>query len=386
MSLRLTLCVGPSPTTLSARRPIRVPSLYTITQRYNSDIAVHPRSSQPIVRAGLTGRSSVSGHVVTVFGSTGFLGRYLVNRLGKKGTKVVLPYRCHEDEKRHLKPMGDLGQIVLQDYDVRNYDQIVDAVKYSDAVYNLIGRNYPTKNFNFEAVNVAAARDIARACAETGVPRLVHLSALGAQEGSTSQFLHTKALGEREVREEYPTATIVRPGTLIGFESEILSRIGVFRKFLPVVNHNQQIVRPVDVADVALALDMMMTEADSEAQTYELYGAKPYTHQDIINICSNVFREKVNTVNIPKPIMKAVTGLLQYWIYPQLSPDQVERMFIDQVPSPHKNVKTLADLGIEPRTFELTVLPYIRHFRKPALNELGLDPKKARTFGKHPSY
>jgi NAD(P)-dependent dehydrogenase (short-subunit alcohol dehydrogenase family) len=55
--------------------------------------------------------SSVSGHVATVFGCTGFLGRYLVNRLAQKGTQVIVPYR-DEDEKRHLKVMGDLGQIV----------------------------------------------------------------------------------------------------------------------------------------------------------------------------------------------------------------------------------------------------------------------------------
>ena len=55
--------------------------------------------------------NSVSGHVATVFGCTGFLGRYIVNRLAQKGTQVIVPYR-DEDEKRHLKLMGDLGQIV----------------------------------------------------------------------------------------------------------------------------------------------------------------------------------------------------------------------------------------------------------------------------------
>jgi NADH dehydrogenase (ubiquinone) 1 alpha subcomplex subunit 9 len=57
------------------------------------------------------GRSADSGHTVTVFGCTGFLGRYLVHKLGKAGSTVVVPYR-DEDDKRHLKVMGDLGQIV----------------------------------------------------------------------------------------------------------------------------------------------------------------------------------------------------------------------------------------------------------------------------------
>lgn len=77
------------------------------------DLVIKRKTGLPIHRAGPYGggRSSVSGHVATVFGCTGFLGRYLVDRLAQKGTQVIVPYR-DEDEKRHLKVMGDLGQIV----------------------------------------------------------------------------------------------------------------------------------------------------------------------------------------------------------------------------------------------------------------------------------
>lgn len=100
----------------------------------------------PIQRAGPYGggRSSVSGHVATVFGCTGFLGRYLVDRLAQKGTQVIVPYRF-EDDKRHLKVMGDLGQIVPMEWDIRNDAQIEECLRHSDTVYNLTGRQYQTK-------------------------------------------------------------------------------------------------------------------------------------------------------------------------------------------------------------------------------------------------
>lgn len=75
------------------------------------------------------GRSSVSGLKVTIFGANGFLGRYLVNKLGKLftlnyyfylrisgqiGSQIVVPYRGNEYDAMHLKPLGDLGQINLQ--------------------------------------------------------------------------------------------------------------------------------------------------------------------------------------------------------------------------------------------------------------------------------
>lgn len=90
------------------------------------------------------GRHAQSGHVATVFGCTGFLGRYLVSKLAKRGVQIVAPYR-DEDEKRHLRVMGDLGQIVPLEWDMRNDTQIEEAVRHSDIVYNLVGRDYETK-------------------------------------------------------------------------------------------------------------------------------------------------------------------------------------------------------------------------------------------------
>lgn len=53
---------------------------------------------------GPGGRSSVSGVTATVFGCAGFLGRYVVNKLGRVGTQVIVPYRrLDEDSVRHLK-------------------------------------------------------------------------------------------------------------------------------------------------------------------------------------------------------------------------------------------------------------------------------------------
>lgn len=110
------------------------------------DLVIKRKTGIPIHRAGPYGggRSSVSGHVATVFGCTGFLGRYLVDRLAQKGTQVIIPYR-DEDEKRHLKVMGDLGQIVPLEWDLRREDQIEECLRHSDIVYNLTGRNYETK-------------------------------------------------------------------------------------------------------------------------------------------------------------------------------------------------------------------------------------------------
>lgn len=95
----------------------------------------------------------MSGQVATVFGCTGFLGRYLVHKIAKQGTQVIVPYR-DEDEKRHLRVMGDLGQIIPMEWDARNPEQIKECLRHSDVVYNLAGRDWQTRNFSYDDINV----------------------------------------------------------------------------------------------------------------------------------------------------------------------------------------------------------------------------------------
>ena len=92
------------------------------------------------------GRSSVSGATVTVFGGTGFLGRYVINRLGKMGCRVVVPFRGDEIMVRHLKPMGDLGVVNFFDMSIRSPEQIQTAVAGSNIVINLLGKHFETRS------------------------------------------------------------------------------------------------------------------------------------------------------------------------------------------------------------------------------------------------
>jgi NADH dehydrogenase (ubiquinone) 1 alpha subcomplex subunit 9 len=138
---------------------------------------------------------------------------------------VIVPYRGEYDDIRYLKVTGDLGQIVPMRFDLRHRDSIAECVRHSDIVYNLIGRNYQTKNFSFNDVHVEGARTIAEVCMENNVARLVHVSALNASPDSPSAFLRSKFAGEQAVREVCPDVTIVRPATIYGYEDRFLNYI-----------------------------------------------------------------------------------------------------------------------------------------------------------------
>lgn len=161
----------------------------TIQRRGLQDVAI-TRTGKPIIRIQ-GGRSSLGGYTATVFGATGFLGRYIVNRLARQGCMVVVPFR-EEMAKRHLKLTGDLGRVVFLEFDLRNTQSIEESVRHSDIVFNLVGRKYPTKNFSYRDVHVEGTERIAEAVAKYDVDRFIHVSSHNADSNSPSEFFKTK--------------------------------------------------------------------------------------------------------------------------------------------------------------------------------------------------
>lgn len=143
---------------------------------------------------------------------------------------MIIPYRCDPDDitLKHLKLCGDLGQVLFQPFDLRDPISIQKAVKYSNIVINLIGCNYETRNFDYHAVHVTGAAEIAKACREHNVERLIHFSALNLTENPKKyyvkklNFYPSKLKGEEAVFKEFPMATVFRPSVIYGASDKFL--------------------------------------------------------------------------------------------------------------------------------------------------------------------
>ncbi|KAF8682719.1 RmlD substrate binding domain [Rhizoctonia solani] len=327
-----------------------------IEKRGLADLTVLP-TRQPIISYGPPGRSAVSGHVATVFGCTGFLGRYLVSKLAKAGTQVIIPYR-DEDEKRHLKVLGDLGQIVPLEWDLRHEDQIAECMRHSDIVYNLVGRDYETKNFDYNSVHVAGAASIANIASQLQIPRLVHVSHLNASHKSESQFYRAKAEGEDAVREAFPEATIIRPGPIFGHEDKLINSMAVW-PILWTLNHGDTKIRPVHVLDVAQALSNLSV-ITNPAQVYNLPGPAYHTYTTMLDLVAAVTcKTPAHPPTIPKPIALALARAAQVVWWPALSPDEVVRRYINDSDVPGD----WDALGITPEEVEGHAITYLRRYR-----------------------
>ncbi|KAF3900666.1 NADH-ubiquinone oxidoreductase subunit [Trichophyton interdigitale] len=278
----------------------------------------------------------------------------------RQGCTVIVPYR-EEMTKRHLKVTGDLGRVVFMEYDLRNTQSIEESVRHSDIVYNLIGRNYPTKNFSYEDIHVEGTERIVESVAKYDVDRYVHVSSYNASLDSPSEFFRTKAQGENVARSIFPETTIVRPAPMFGFEDRLLHRLaGVTNIFTS--NHMQERYWPVHAIDVGRALEIMLMEDWTTAQTFELYGPKNYSTKEISELVDREIIKKRRHINVPKAIMKPAA----YWLnrllwWPITSADEVEREFIDQQIDP--TAKTFKDLGIEPTDLNTLTFHYLLGYR-----------------------
>ncbi|KAI9013222.1 hypothetical protein BC832DRAFT_590177 [Gaertneriomyces semiglobifer] len=339
----------------------------SVQTRQIHEIVKRPHTEQVFVKKGPGGRSSVSGHTATVFGCTGFLGRYVVNNLGKKGTQVVIPYRGTDDDRRHLKIMGDLGMIVPLRFDLRNEESIRESLRHSDVVYNLIGRDYKTKNFTFEHTHIDGAQKIARIAKEEGVTKFIHVSSLNADKNSSSAYLRTKALGEEAVLAEFPDATIVRPGTMYGYEDKFFNRLGWFVKWLPggmpILNGGKTRIRPTYVGDVAHVLGLLQKDERALGKIVELYGPKEYYYRSIVEFFLDVTRRDKSALYLPKPIAKMAAAILDQVTAVPVIPtaDEVERLYIDDTPTP--GALTFEDFNVKPYTVEEQIIRFAGLYR-----------------------
>lgn len=255
------------------------------------------------LKRGTGGRSSFNGIVATVFGCSGFVGRYVCNKLGKIGTQMILPYRADHADVIRLKVCGDLGQVLFHFYHLEDEHSIREAVKYSNVVINLVGRDFETKNFTFNAVHVDGARRIARICREAGVERFIHLSALNANPHPEpcilekgSQFLRSKYEGECAVRDAFPDATIIRPADVYGQEDRFLRYYAhiwrrQFRAMPLWYKGERTIKQPVYVSDVAQAIVNIAKDPDTAGKVYQAVGPKRYQLSELVDWFHRVMRK-----------------------------------------------------------------------------------------------
>jgi NADH dehydrogenase len=305
--------------------------------------------------------------LVTVFGGSGFLGRHVVRALARRGYRIRVAVRRPE-LAGHLQPLGKVGQIHAVQANLRFAGSVEAAVRDSAVVINLVGILFERGRQTFDSVQTYGAEQVALTAAAHGA-RLVHVSAIGADENSASHYARAKSAGERLVRAALPGTIIMRPSIVFGPEDDFFNRFAALARLLPalpLIGGGETKLQPVFVGDVAAAIADAVDGKANAGTTYELGGPDVKTFKELMQYTLSVIERRRLLLPIPFGIAKLQAAFLQFMPTTPLTPDQVELLRSDNVVSDAaaREDRTLEGLGITPTAMAAVIPSYLWRFRK----------------------
>ena len=307
--------------------------------------------------------------LVTIFGGSGFVGRYIARRMAKEGWRVRVAVR-RPNEALFVRPYGVVGQVEPVACNIRDDASVRAVIRGADAVVNCVGILNRSGRNTFDSVQAEGAGRIARIAAAEGVATMVHLSAIGADAQSDSDYARTKAEGEAAVLAAFPQAVILRPSIIFGTEDGFFNRFAGMTRMgpvLPVVGAQTRF-QPVYVDDVAAAAvkGVLGTAAPG---VYELGGPEVDSFRGLMGRMLKVIQRRRAVVNVPFFVanimgfafdaVQAVTlGLIENKM---ITRDQVRNLRRDNVVT--AGAKGFAELGITPTAIEAVLPEYLWRYR-----------------------
>lgn len=324
--------------------------------------------------------------LVTIYGGSGFVGRYIARRMAKEGWRVRVACR-RPNEALFVKPYGAVGQVEPVFCNIRDDASVRSVMVGSDAVVNCVGTFDRGGKNSFAAVQTEGAGRVARIAAEQGVGALVHISAIGADVNGASLYAQSKGEGEAAILAAFPNAMILRPSVIFGNEDGFFNRFASMTRMgpiLPLFGGNTKF-QPVYVDDVAQAA---VKGIKGEARgVYELGGPDVESLRTIIGNILNVVRRRRLVVNLPFVVGSVMASVLDFASFCTgglignkiVTRDQVTSLKSDSVVS--EGAKTLADLGITASDYASIVPEYLWCYRPSgqytAIKESAKNLKKA---------
>ncbi|SMX24887.1 complex I NDUFA9 subunit family protein [Boseongicola aestuarii] len=306
--------------------------------------------------------------LVTIYGGSGFVGRYIAQRMARQGWRVRVAVRRPNDA-HFVKPYGVVGQVEPVFCNIRDDDSVRAVMSGAEAVINCVGTFDAKGKNNFDAVQDEGAERIARIAAETGVARMVHISAIGAKTDAPSRYGQTKGLGEDGVLAAMPNAVILRPSVVFGPEDQFFNRFAAMARMSPIVPLFGADTRfqPVYVDDVAAAAELGAT-GKAAPGVYELGGPEVATFRALIETMLQVIRRRRLVVGFPfwlGRFLATVTGAvsaLTGGLAPQpVTDDQLKELTRDNVVG--GNAQGFEALGITPKSLDAILPSYLWMFR-----------------------
>src|ERR1043166_4327167 len=293
---------------------------------------------------------------ICVIGGSGFVGRHVVRRLARPGVRVCVPTRNRERAKDQLIVLPTVDLLRADVHDAR---ALLSLTFGMDAVINLAGILHQQRAGDFQRVHVELPRQIIEACKANGVPRLVHMSALGASVDAPSEYLRSKGEAEQLIRASGLDFTLFRPSVIFGPGDSFVNLFAKLLRMFPVVPLGSPEARfqPVFVEDVAHAFAASLPNPECYAASYDLCGPKIYTLRELLELIGAITGDERPVLGLSDRASYAQAWAMEFLPVKLLTRDNYRSMKVDSVCAcPFPPI-----FGIEPAALEAIVPAYLAH-------------------------
>lgn len=310
---------------------------------------------------------------VTIFGGTGFLGRYIVNRLSKLGYIITIVTRA-PNEAIFLKTSGNVGQVKFTEGSFSNLSNLKSLFNTSDIIINCVGILNEEGDQTFKKLHTDIPEKLAILAKKNGVKKFIHISSIGANPKSDSKYSKSKGIAEVKILKAFPEAIILRPSIVFGSEDQffnLFSQISCISPILPIVGGKTKF-QPVYVDDIAkMVAGVLQMKAPNLKKNYTIYelGGPEITsfHSLMVKMLSIIYRKKL-IINLPFWLAKAMCPIililykLSFKKIPLLiTEDSIKQLKNDNIVS--KEYLSFQDLEIKPKSLDLILPSYLKRYR-----------------------
>ena len=274
---------------------------------------------------------------VVIVGGSGFIGSAIANRLCKEGVKVLIPTR-RRSRAGHVLLLPNAEVVEGNVHDVALLARLFEG---ADAVVNTVGvlHSRPGKPYgpDFARAHVELPQKIVAACRTAHVPKLIHISALGAYSAGPSEYQRSKAAGEAAIRTAAPEVgwTILRPSVIFGPGDSFLNLFAGLLDVFPLMplGGAGACFQPVYVGDVAEVVAESLARPDAAGQVFEMAGPRVYTLKQLIEYVGDLTGCRRPVIPLPEGLAMLQAAALECLPGPLMSRDNVRSMRVDNVAS-----------------------------------------------------
>lgn len=240
-----------------------------------------------------------------ILGATGFLGKYVVDRMLAAGYPLRVITRGGADWKKStVSTLRHKGVDVLIG-DLTNEDVVKRAVDGTSAIVNMAGSFRESGGASYEDLHVEAVRRLMEHGTAAGVQRVVHVSCLGARSDADCRYFTTKWRGEEIVRGHKCYWTVFRPAFIFGKQFpflDYLKPIITFKLFLPVIGSGTNKIQPVFVEDVADCIMQSIYAKETVGKSFDLVGPEDYEMLELLEMVRKSLGIGGPTMNLPSEL------------------------------------------------------------------------------------